>query len=581
MSFTIDPRARTAKDYLQGQKPVLPFSSGKRAAGIRPHASTTSPVDDDRWCSIPRNDMHEMAYQPTARQVEWATDLAVTGDLNTARPANYRGWTLPSYSPQGLFPKPILQGPANAHVPPQIFLGIMSQESNLWQADRYAEPGENSNPLTGNFYGLKTDDKTGAITDWTIHWENSDCGYGISQMTDGMRIAGHLKPGEPVLTGTQQATIALDYAANISAGLKLVSDKWNELYSVMKPNNGDPSRIENWYFAAWDYNSGFYPASDASSNHGAYGLGWFNNPANPRYPAGRAPFLYNNSWSDAAHPQDWNYPEKVIGFASWSIDTVDGPGFRPAWWNSDIDRYNATPQVNQFCDASNDCEPGQKIQPTDPSVSDQPAGPCAHQYNGYYDLHCYYHQSNTWKSDCDMSCGYELMRFDKTYPEQPDGTHFPAQCIEHKGLPNNAYVIDDVPNGTIPAGCPTSTASAGNFSFNFDPYNKAPATLSSKIDMHQLGSGLDGHFWFAHTLRLRNMRRPEPHPFGHGSVDVQLHRERLGAGDGARTRPRRPHSRSHLSHQRHAQLVSCRPTTNPSEPMGLAWRIQIRGNTEN
>ncbi|WP_345463333.1 SGNH/GDSL hydrolase family protein [Actinoallomurus oryzae] len=499
VGFDVRPGKRVSGRYADGRKPVrLAGAAPDRKMGRAVAGSPSNPVDDDRWCSVPRNDVKSQAYQPTARQVEWAVDLAVLGQLNVTRPANYRGFGLPSYTPQGMFPVPGLAG--GGHVPPQVFLGILSQESNLWQADRYSEPGAYSNPLIGNFYGLTRDDKTGEITDWTIHWGQAvDCGYGISQMTDGMRMAGHEKSGETALPLTQQRAIALDYAANIAAGLKLVSDKWNQLYSIMTVNNADPTRIENWYFATWAYNSGFHTQSEAGQNHGVWGLGWFNNPANPRYDHDRLPFLYNNSWADAAHPERWTYPEKVLGFASWSIDTPDGPGFRPAWWNTETQRLQATPPVNQFCDASDDCEPGQKYPPTDPEMSGEPAGPCAHTYNGLYDLHCYYHQSSTWKSDCDDTCGHELIRFDPGYPEQPDGTHYPPQCDQHAGLPSGALVIDDVAGGTYIPRCGTSVASSGTFTFDFDPNNTNPATYSSKIDLHQLGGGSGGHFWLVHT----------------------------------------------------------------------------------
>ncbi|MFI6597622.1 hypothetical protein ACIBHX_15305 [Nonomuraea sp. NPDC050536] len=496
VAFNVEPGERPSSRYADGRAPVR--LQGPNQAHPSATASSSNPVDTDRYCSIPRNDVNAQAYQPTPRQVEWAVDLAVLGNLNVLRPAGYRGFGLPDYRPQGLFPPgPGLAG--GGHVPPQVFLGILSQESNLWQADRYGKSGEYSNPLIGNFYGLKADSTTGEINDWTIHWDNSDCGYGISQMTDGMRLAGHAKEHETPLPPTQQRAIALDYAANIAAGLKLVSDKWNELYPIMKANNGDPSRIENWYYATWAYNSGFHAQSEAAANHGAWGLGWFNNPANPRYNPDREPFLYGNSWSDAAHPERWTYPEKVIGFASWSIDTPDGPGFRPAWWNNDDQRKRATPPINQFCDNSNECEPGKKYQPTDPDVKNEKPGPCAHQYNGLYDLHCYYHQSSTWKNDCDSSCGHELIRFDASYPEQPDGTHYPPQCDQGAGLPSGALVIDDVPSGTYIARCGKSVSSAGTFSFDFDPNHHNPSTYTAKIDLHQLGGGNGGHTWFAHS----------------------------------------------------------------------------------
>ena len=51
--------------------------------------SPTNPVDADATCSVPRNDATLQVYQPTPRQVEWAADQAVVGNLTLTRPANW------------------------------------------------------------------------------------------------------------------------------------------------------------------------------------------------------------------------------------------------------------------------------------------------------------------------------------------------------------------------------------------------------------------------------------------------------------------------------------------------------------
>ena len=93
-----------------------------------------------------------MAVQPKARQVEWAVDQAVTGTAYAARPTNWMNLGMPAYSPLGLFPRVDLTG--GGRVPAQIYLGILAQESNMWQAARFAVPGVTANPLIGNYYGL-------------------------------------------------------------------------------------------------------------------------------------------------------------------------------------------------------------------------------------------------------------------------------------------------------------------------------------------------------------------------------------------------------------------------------------------
>jgi len=103
-----------------------------------------------------------------------------------------------------------------------------------------------------------------------------------------MRLAGHEKKDEIVLAPGVQKLIAVDYATNIAASMKILADKWNEVHKdgqKVTVNNDDPSMVENWFTAVWNYNLGFNLPSDASApDHGGnWGLGWYNNPANPIY----------------------------------------------------------------------------------------------------------------------------------------------------------------------------------------------------------------------------------------------------------------------------------------------------------
>src|SRR5690606_828504 len=134
----------------------------------------------------------------------------------------------------------------------------------------------------------------------------ADCGYGVGQITDGMTV------GSPMMTSEQKTIIALDYAANIAKAVQMLTAKWNELDAAgMHVNNGDPKKIENWFFAVWTYNTGFYSQGATGA---PWGVGWYNNPINPIYPP-RSMFMSDQT--DAAHPQDWPYPEKVIGWAAY------------------------------------------------------------------------------------------------------------------------------------------------------------------------------------------------------------------------------------------------------------------------
>jgi hypothetical protein len=483
--------------------PSVKVAAGARVTASDPH----DPADfDDRYCSVPRADPRNQAMQPKPRQVEWAVDQAITNSLTVQRPEDWKNLGMPAYTPQGLFPPRSLVG--GGRVPAQVFLGIIAQESNLWQASRHAVPGVTSNPLIGNYFGLDIYNSTPS-DDWDINWAKADCGYGVSQVTDGMRLAGREKPGEVALPYQAQRAVALDFAANVAAGLRILQGKWNQTRSAgLMVNNGDPAKIENWFFAVWAYNSGFHPRSQADQNSGAWGVGWANNPVNPHYPANRDPFL-EFTYADAAHPQDWPYPEKVMGWAGHPVEILEAPdqlvaGFRAAWWNGgDIDgplnRQRVKPPITQFCDVSDHCLPGERITPDDPEVIGEPAGPCAHHNGaGLYDLKCWYNQPSTWKTDCSYSCGNEVLRFDPGYGYQDDGAAYPPRCTLD-GLPSGALVVDDVPDGvpSVRPGCGRPWTNQGTFQFTFKP--DARGRYPGKIDTHQIGGGFGGHFWFTHT----------------------------------------------------------------------------------
>jgi endonuclease/exonuclease/phosphatase family metal-dependent hydrolase len=495
--------ALTAAERQTAGKPAAAAGRAALAAG-----DPNNPADfAERYCSVPRNDPRNQAMQPKPRQVEWAVDQAVRNSLYVQRPANWKNLGMPAYRPQDLFPPLALSG--GGYVPAQVMLAITAQESNMWQAARYAVPGVTANPLIGNYYGLEI---YNAIVedDWMIRWDHADCGYGVTQVTDGMRLAGREKPGETAMPYDSQRAVALDFAANVAAGLRILQSKWNQTRDAgLIINNGDPSKLENWFFAVWAYNSGFYPQSQAGANSGAWGVGWANNPANPKYPANRGSFLetddYQDDYRDASHPQDWPYPEKIMGWAGHPVEVLEAPdtlvvGYRAAWWNGGdvngpINRHHVAPPHDMFCDFSNNCEWGSRWLPDAPEVIGEPAGPCNHRNaNGQIDLKCWYHRAAGWKPDCAVTCGNELLRFNPGFAYQEDGTAYPPKC-DLSGLPSNAQVIDDVPDGTpsIRPDCFRPWTNAGTFNLTFKA--DANGQYPGKIDTHQLGMGLGGHFW--------------------------------------------------------------------------------------
>ncbi|MFF9173459.1 hypothetical protein [Streptomyces sp. NPDC014793] len=535
---TVTLDSRPGKNRIGGRKaarqgaafsPALPrpekTSGGPSTQTVRLQplsASPTGPSEDEteRTCGVARNDVRKMAFQPTPRQVEWAVDQAVVGKLDFYRSPDWKGTGMGGYQPQGLFPATVLEGDPNGrldtedgtndrwHIPAQILLGVTAQESNMWQAGRYAVPGVTANSLIGNFYGIKYSADGTQNDPWKIDWSKADCGYGITQATDGMRLPGHDQPTKSVL---QQEAVALDYTANIAAGAQILSQKWNETRKAgLKVNDGHPQWIENWFFALWAYNSGFYADADSA---GHQGVGWTNNPANPLWKANRLPFLESavggDDYSHAAHPQDWPYEEKVIGWAARPISAMFAPGdmqagYRPAWWNTIGDRSNAKPPVDLFCDSSNSCEPS-KIGDND--SNDPGQGACTldsgtSDTNPHW-LHCWWNKSVQWKNcTTGAQCGNQVHRFNTSYPEQPDANSYPPRCSS--GLASDALIVDDVDDGVTPAGSAGRSCgpvkSDGTFTLSYHAWN---GTYPGKMDTHQIGAGYGNHFWFAHT------RQPE------------------------------------------------------------------------
>ncbi|WP_211265555.1 golvesin C-terminal-like domain-containing protein [Actinacidiphila oryziradicis] len=515
-TFTVDPAARQGKHAAQGRAPSPRLTSHNgstatdRTATVAAANSPTDPVEDERTCSVPRNDPRNQAMQPKPRQVEWAVDQAITGYLNTyiSRPANWKNLGMPAYSPQTLFLNPPLDG--GSRVPAQVMLGVATQESNMWQAGREAVPGVTASPLIGNYYGIDLYDGD-TSNDWDVNFAKADCGYGITQVTDHMRLAGREDGhGGTAWDYQTQRAAALDYTANIAAGLQILVSKWNETHAAgLIANNGDPLKPENWFYALWAYNSGFHPDLGDGS---PWGVGWANNPANPEWDAGRLPFMENAAGGEdasaAARPQNWPYEEKVLGFAAHPPAFLESPGtlvpaFRPASWNGTTsgvavagsalyNRAHLKPDENLFCDASNGCDPSRI---SDGASNDTTtSGPC-----GVADFQCWWHKPVTWKTACSLTCGNELVRFNSTYPEEADGSAYPPNCTT-SGLPAGALIVDDVPAGTpvVRPGCTNSWTNSGTFSFTFGN-NGVEDVYPAKVDLHQLGAGFGGHFYFGHT----------------------------------------------------------------------------------
>ncbi|MEV4325292.1 SGNH/GDSL hydrolase family protein [Microbispora rosea] len=470
-------------------------------------AAQTLAMDGEYVCAVPRNDVFKQVWQPTSEQVLWAVSQAVQGALKPglagARPAHVEMYArdagkplAPGYPSEDF---PLVSGaPA---VPPLVLYGILAQESNFSQASWHALPGRPANPLIANYYGTGTDGTS-------IDYSQADCGYGIAQITDGMRFSiGATIPSD------QQVRVAVDYATNIAAAVTVLQDKWLQLHSLgITMNDDDPTKVENWYAAIWGYNSGVH--TDPADRKG---LGWFNNPANPIYPPRHA-FLHDRTqvtYGDARTPSHWPYQERVFGWIDVpQMDTRGYLKYRGSYdWDDGVGRFLQVPGPTTFCDVGiNYCLPGQVGGSSDPCPSE--------------DTLCWWDKPVTW-TDCATSCTTS------TPGNAPNGHAYfpqPGAAEPHAGPDSatcsltgsadpgaNAIVVDDTALGddenparltpnlmNCDSHAPGAIAPASaNATFRLvGPHGEdvlnTPSSVSA-IDLHQIGGGAAGHVFFTHT----------------------------------------------------------------------------------
>jgi hypothetical protein len=469
---------------------------------------TLSPADasSSTACAVPRNNVYLQAMQPYPDQVDWAANLAGRGLLtgNASRPAGYANLGLPGYSPSTDFPLPAPFGPGGEAIPREVLEGIFAQESNFNQASWHSVGGLAGNPLIADYYGAAGGTVAGVAT--------PDCGYGIGQVTTGMTVGA--------MSYDLQRKVAVDYEENAAAAAQILAQKWNELAAAgITANGADPTRLESWYFAIWDYNSGLHP----DSGSGPWGLGWTNNPANPDYPYNRHPFLHQDftsevvqvTYDDASHPGDWPYQEKVFGWMEvplinshtglFSYDGLIGYPDTTTNTNQIASDYVelSRPAVNAFCDPQlDDCDPAICSRSMygsncDPSTTDG-AGPCLRS-----DYECWWHYAYNWCSQYLHCVGnsWEYNAGDAEPGMAWDDDPLPVCDVDTGAVPAGSIVVDSQPAGVNLQGCSMASANwhnEGDFTFSYgDPAN--PGSQQTDMDVHQLGAGLAGHLWFTHT----------------------------------------------------------------------------------
>jgi hypothetical protein len=424
-------------------------------AGAGPSIKTGGNTTN-QTCAVPRLDVHHQIVQPSSGQIDWAIQMATRGLLTHSRRGD-PSWNLAAYTPSSDFPFSVT-------VPREVMSGVIAAESNWDQASFHAAVGVAGDPLIANYYGVSAD---GSSRDYN----NADCGYGLTQQTDGMRI------GDTLFSANTQQAVGLDYAENVAAGMWTLVGKWNQLASLgIVANNGSATYLENWYFALWAYNTGIHP----DDGTGQSGLGWSNNPINPIYPANRAPYL-RTSYADAATPNNWPYQEQVIGWMEHPLLAGGNVEYAPS------SQYLLLPSHTQFCNTNNSCNPSNTT------------SPCSRS-----DLHCWWHWAASWGSGCANSCtaGQWSLPTNASEPATPANPTPPACNVSGIPVPStSAVIVDEEADGnpndlhvSLNSGCTGSRNWQNNGTFSL-----AYGSMGM-VDFHQLGVGFDGHTWFSHEV---------------------------------------------------------------------------------
>lgn len=492
-------------------KPVAPLSSRTKSPSAAP--STGSGV---QWtketqtavapmalaaetppkCAVDRLAENRQVLQPGTAQVSWAIEMAEQGLLTGSaytRPAGYANLGLAAYAPNGDFARVPLKHPAGDTydtVPRSLYQAIVAQESNYSQASWHALPGIAGGVLVGDYYGAG-----GTISH--MDYTKADCGYGLGQVTTGM------SKGDTTYSVNGQTKIAVDYQENVSAGLQILQRTWNQLYDAgITVNGGNPRYLENWYLAAWAYNSGIQPNAKFGNTtgctpsptcvgaDGTWGLGWSNNPANPDYPPTRAPYL-RNSYADASHPSSWPYQERIMGWMGQPILRWNNPAYpKPDYHGGKT--WLQIPAPGSFCTTENLCDPTGQQNPKNCTLAS---------------LQCWWHSPVTFVPDCATTCATSAYTAGagSTEPAMVKPYAHPPTCTLDSAKVGSAgygapIIVDESqsqpPLNRVGCGAP-NWSQGGTFTYSYG--TNAAGDPIGALDTHQLGAGFGGHVLFTHT----------------------------------------------------------------------------------
>ena len=454
--------------------------------------------DSGATCAVPRNDPTLQVPQPTDQQIDWALNLAGQYGL-PGRSDSWANLHTGAYDPSADFPLPAPFD--SAELPQQIMQGIFAQESNWKQASPHAAEGLSGNPLIADYYGIYNNQ---ANPSGYVDYAAADCGYGLGQITDLMRLSAVGDAPSAV-----QKRVAVDYTENAAATAYELATKWVQLSRAgVTVGNNDPMELEDWYFVIWAYNSGVNPQASTGNSTGCtpgpscadsagnWGLGWTNNPANPTYDPLRHPFLHYQdlttldqipTYQDAASPQDWPYQEKVYGWMESGQYEGDGytQKFTPMYdYAAQSGSLIYLPGVYDFCDGSDDCDP---LSLTNPCGHDGDTDPLQ--------WHCWWHQHVG--DPCPLLGGCNRGGWSYTVNDaEPAATNpFPSICSP-PGDFSDTYIVDDEVAETNLAGC--AHTPAANAAMTWSPNEDPNGEPFGDIDLHQLGSGYGGRTLFTH-----------------------------------------------------------------------------------
>ncbi|MET9631235.1 hypothetical protein ABZX92_27610 [Lentzea sp. NPDC006480] len=455
---------------------AVPAGDGGTA---EPKAMAAAPTPT---CAVPRNDPRRQAFGSSPEQSNWAVEMASRNLIGSAytRPANHHATGLPAFAPSNDFPVPSLY-PHGGFIPPAVMNGVLAQESAYSHASWRTLRGSGGNPLIGDYYGAG-----GTLDD--IDYGKSDCGYGIAQVTTGMRA------DDTSISANGKAKIATDYAENIQAGLGILADKWNQVVSarMFQTTQSWPERVEMWYLPLWAYNTGINPGPKTGNTTGCtpgpsctdgsgnWGLGWTNNPMNPDYPPNRDVFL-RATYDDARHPSDWPYQERVLGWAETPIQIPWGHSAYPkvtAGPGGDAAKPITYPNRMSFCTTANYCD-----------KQNDGRGSCARP-----DFHCWWHSS---VPTCEDNCARSDFTQGTNAPEPSAANPWAPACDSDLGP--RAVIVDELADPNANLFCPQRNwQNAGTFAYTVGEKNGQQV---GAIDFHQAATGFGGHTWFAGNQR--------------------------------------------------------------------------------